>query len=77
MGKVAEHGHELRFCAVQMTLIVNMRAEEEDSSSQAATDPDELQMLRHRVDELTAEIEVLRRQLSELQSQPTERKVPW
>jgi tetrahydromethanopterin S-methyltransferase subunit G len=50
---------------------------EEDSSSQAATDPDELQMLRQRVDELTAENEVLRRQISELQNSSTGKQVPW
>ncbi|MDD2919626.1 plasmid replication/partition related protein [Rhodoferax sp.] len=50
---------------------------DEDSSSQAATDPDELNMLRQRVAELTAENEDLRRQLSELQNQPTEKQVPW
>lgn len=50
---------------------------EEDSSSPAAIDPDELQMLRQRVDELTAENQDLRRQISELQNQPTEKQVPW
>jgi tetrahydromethanopterin S-methyltransferase subunit G len=50
---------------------------EEDSSSQAATDPDELQMLRQRVDELTVENEVLRRQISEFQNQSTGKQVPW
>lgn len=50
---------------------------EEDSSSQAATDPDELQMLRQRVDELTAENEVLRRQIAEFQNQSPAKQVPW
>lgn len=50
---------------------------EDDSSSQAATDPDELQVLRQRVGELTAENEDLRRQISELQNQPIEKQVPW
>jgi predicted RNase H-like nuclease (RuvC/YqgF family) len=50
---------------------------EEDSSSQAATDPDELQMLRQRVDELTVENEILRRQISELQNHSTVKQVPW
>ncbi|MDZ4207784.1 hypothetical protein [Rhodoferax sp.] len=49
---------------------------EEDSSSPAATDPDELQM-RQRVDELTVENEVLRRQISELQNHSTENQVSW
>jgi hypothetical protein len=50
---------------------------EEDSSSPAATDPDELQMLRQRVDELTVENEILRRQISELQNHSTVKQVPW
>ena len=50
---------------------------EEDSSSQAATDLDELQMLRQRVDELTAENQDLRRQVSEFQNHSTAKPVPW
>ena len=49
---------------------------EEDNLSQAAIDLDELQMLRQRIDELTAEKEVLRRLVSELQNQLTEKNVP-
>lgn len=50
---------------------------EEAGSAQAATDLDELQKLRQRVDELSAENEVLRRQISELQNSSTGKQVPW
>ena len=50
---------------------------EETGTAQESTDLDELQMLRQRVDELTAENAALRRQISELQNQPTEKQVPW
>lgn len=50
---------------------------EEDSSSPAAIDPDELQMLRQRVDELAAENQDLRRQIAELQNHSTENQVSW
>ncbi|MDD3937647.1 plasmid replication/partition related protein [Rhodoferax sp.] len=50
---------------------------EEAGAAQESTDPDELQMLRQRVDELTAENEVLRRQISDLQNPSTAKQVPW
>jgi len=50
---------------------------EEAGSSQEVNDPDELNMLRQRVAELTAENEVLRRQISELLNPSTEKQVPW
>ncbi len=50
---------------------------EEAGAAQESTDLDELQRLRQRVNELTAENEDLRRQLSEFQKQSTGKQVPW
>lgn len=50
---------------------------DEAVASQDESDHDELQMLRHRVDELTAENAVLRRQLSELQNPSAATQAPW
>lgn len=50
---------------------------DEAGSAQEGSDSDELNVLRQRVAELTAENEVLRRQVSELQNQSTVTQVPW
>jgi len=50
---------------------------QEAGSSQEVTDSGELNLLRQRVAELTAENEVLRRQISELQNPSIAKQVPW
>ena len=50
---------------------------DEAVASQDESDHDELQMLRQRVDELTAENAVLRRQVSELQNPSAATQAPW